>query len=205
MAGVELPAGVRPPRELRVREFPKSAADVLARLGAPPRLVGHLVLVHTVALELCETLTARWPMLPFDVRVVELGAALHDVGKVACPQKLYAPGKDHEEAGERMLLDSDFSPRIARFARSHGLSAAAPQLTLDELVVALADSVWKGVRRQAVEDAMLASIADVAAVERWDAFLGLEECLEPVLELADRRLVWHSTLATVAAGSDPEA
>src|SRR5215469_8560713 len=99
MAGVELPAGVRPPRELRVRELPRAAADVLTRKGAPPRLVGHLVLVHTAALELCEALTARWPMLPVAARDVALGAALHDVGKVAWPQELDACGSGHEAAG----------------------------------------------------------------------------------------------------------
>jgi hypothetical protein len=135
-----------------MRPLPAAAAELLRALDAPPRLGAHLRVVHDVAWSLTDALGRRRPTLDFDTTAVLFGAATHDIGKVVHPAELTGPGSAHEEAGENLLLRYGVPAHLARFAGSHGASWTRPGASLDELLVSLADKVWKGDRVRALED-----------------------------------------------------
>src|SRR4051812_26690558 len=125
-----------------LRPLPAAAADLLLELQAPPRLAVHLRLVHDVATRLCAGIARQWPQLGFDPEAVAFGAATHDIGKVAHPQELSGPGSEHESAGYRLLVEHGVDPALARFAGTHG-SWTADGIGVEDLLVSLADKVWK--------------------------------------------------------------
>ena len=128
-----------------LRPLPAVAAELLLDLAAPPRLAAHLRLVHDVAWSLTDALGRRRPALDFDTTAVLFGAATHDIGKVVHVAELTGPGAAHEAAGEELLLRYGVPAHLARFAASHG-SWTSPDVSLDDLLVSLADQIWKGNR-----------------------------------------------------------
>jgi hypothetical protein len=76
---------------------------MLSKLGAPPRLVRHTVLVGEAAELLLSALTRIG--ISVDTYFVRLGVVFHDAGKIH-PSELAGPGRDHEPAGERLLLSA---------------------------------------------------------------------------------------------------
>src|SRR5688572_4321116 len=104
---------------LRLTSLPSRASTLLEELDAPPRLRAHLTLVHDVALELVRQVRRRWPAFVFDAEAVAFGAAIHDIGKAMVREELSQPGSQHEALGERLLLERDIPPAVARFARTH--------------------------------------------------------------------------------------
>ena len=129
-----------------MRPLPATAAELLRALDAPPLLGAHLRAVHDVAWSLTDALGRHRPALAFDTTAVLFGAATHDIGKVVHPAELTGPGSAHEAAGEDLLLRYGVPAHLARFAGSHGSCWIRPAATLDELLVSLADKVWKGDR-----------------------------------------------------------
>ncbi|MFE8602019.1 HD domain-containing protein [Archangium violaceum] len=135
---------------LRLDALPDPAARILDELRAPPRLVAHLTLVHDVAGRLVSALRKRWPRLSFDAEAVAFGAALHDVGKAVVREELSQPGDRHEALGEQLLLSRGVPAHLARFARTHAQSEREA-LALEDLLVTLADKVWKGTRDEPLD------------------------------------------------------
>ena len=82
-----------------VRPLPPQVEVLLHDIGASPRLVAHLRLVHDVAVTLQEQLSVRWPNFAYDNQAVVVGAATHDVGKAIYSDELSAPGTQHEDIG----------------------------------------------------------------------------------------------------------
>jgi hypothetical protein len=124
------------------------AYELLERLGAPDRLVGHAQLVSQAADSLLEEF---WKLgASLDVLTIELGAVLHDAGKIDYPEELSAAGSLHELAGESLLLKNCVQPAIAHCCVSHGVWNA-PDVSLEERIVALADKLWKGKREADLE------------------------------------------------------
>jgi hypothetical protein len=60
---------------MKLRPLPPIAADLLAIVGAQPRLVAHLTLVHDVALQLVPAFQRAFPALVVDEAAVLFGAA----------------------------------------------------------------------------------------------------------------------------------
>src|SRR5262245_39908994 len=108
--------------------------QMLAAVGAPPRLRRHAELVGEAA----EVLLAGFARLniPLDEGFVRVGVVLHDVGKVLHRSELDGPGSSHEPAGERLLLERGATADVARVCRSHAQWLDVAE-TLEELVVAL--------------------------------------------------------------------
>lgn len=129
-------------------KLPPEVTGFLESLAAPPRLRVHLEFVHEVAVQLVSSLREQWPDLAVDGALVCFGAAIHDLGKCHFPDELSGPGQQHEEAGYQLLLSLGVAPERARFARTHGAWAG---LALEDLLVALADKVWRGRRDEALE------------------------------------------------------
>jgi HD superfamily phosphodiesterase len=78
-----------------------------------------------------------------DSQTIELGAILHDAGKIQHLQELSEPGSLHELAGEALLLAHGVQPEIARCCATHG-GWNLPDVSLEERTVAMADKLWKG-------------------------------------------------------------
>jgi hypothetical protein len=177
---------------LPLRELPLEAARLLEVLQAPPRLAAHLRLVHDVAAALTGQLERLHRDLPFDRTAVLFGAATHDIGKTVHPVELTGPGSAHEPAGRALLLAHDVPDRLARFAGTHG-TWTAPDRTIDDLLVTLADKVWKGRRETDLEDLLVDHIATATSQPRWQAFLQLDEILGDLAADADQRLAFQNT------------
>lgn len=168
-------------------------AELLRRLGAPARLTAHLALVHDVAERLVDGLMAVWPVLVVDRDVVLLGAATHDVGKVLCPEELSRPGQRHEEVGPQVLREHGFPEPVARIARTHGRWHEEADPALEDLLVALADAVWKGTRDGALEAAVVGALAEQVGEETWSVYQTLDEVLSTLAGGADGRLAWAAS------------
>lgn len=161
------------------------------RMQAPPRLGAHLRAVHDVAWELTDWLTSAYPGLAFDRSAVLFGAATHDIGKIRHPEELSGPGSRHESAGERLLLEAGVTPRLARFASSHGLWDS-PTAHVEDLLVSVADKVWKAKRVPDLEQLLVDRLVAVSGSEPWSVFLTLDDQLDDLAAGADRRLAYQN-------------
>ncbi|MFC7279669.1 HD domain-containing protein [Paractinoplanes rhizophilus] len=175
-----------------VRPLPSPAADLLRGLDAPPRLAAHLRAVHDVAVDLTDWLAAHYPAVPFDRNAVLFGAATHDIGKTLHLAELSAPGSQHEPAGRDLLLSFGVPPELARFAATHA-SWHDLGIEPEDLLVSLADKIWKAKRVPDLEQLVVIRLAAAGAIEPWEAFLALDECLDRLAAGADDRLAFQNT------------
>lgn len=165
--------------------LPPSAAELLDSLDVAPRLRAHLALVHEVAVTLADFCAAAGPDV--DREALLFGAATHDIGKTVHPEELSAPGSAHEPAGHALLRERGVPERLARFARSHA-SWGELGVTLEELLVSLADKAWKNSRVRDLEDRVVDRLAAATGRERWEVFLDLDDLLTRIGDDAPRRL-----------------
>jgi HD domain len=177
---------------VEIRELPNDARQVLKRLNAPARLVAHLALIHDVAADLLQSLSAQWQDFPIDKEAVLFGAATHDIGKVQHPSELSGPGSNHEQDGPGTLERMGIAADRSRFARTHGTWKQEAILTLEDMVVALADTCWKGKRDEELESRLASHIAGLKGIEKWEAFLALDEMIARIAAQAEKRLAWQS-------------
>lgn len=174
-----------------LRPLPAAVADLLVTVDAPPRLVAHLRLVHDVAIQLLTGLIDRFPQLAVDQEAVRFGAATHDVGKVVHPGELTGAGHRHELAGRDLLVLHGFPADLARFAATHADWDRA-ETTVEELLVSLADKIWKGRREIGLEQRLVEYLAQVGGQQPWEVFLALDDLLTRLAGGADMRLA-HQT------------
>ncbi|WP_446215350.1 HD domain-containing protein [Micromonospora sp. IBHARD004] len=180
------------PGDPPLRPLPDEVAALLAALHAPPRLAAHLRAVHDVAAQLTDALADRFPQLPFDRAAVLFGAATHDIGKVRHPEELSGPGSAHEPAGYELLQRHGVAAPLARFARTHA-SWQGDGIGVDDLLVSVADKVWKGKRVTDLEELVVDRLAAATGRERWSVFLELDDVLDRIAAAADRRLAFQAT------------
>ena len=89
------------------------ALELVKTLGASDRLLWHAETVSEVALllaNLCKSLGA-----PIDSTLVEIGAIIHDSGKILHVNELSEKGNKHEAAGNELMLKNGASKEQARF------------------------------------------------------------------------------------------
>ncbi|MEV4764298.1 HD domain-containing protein [Micromonospora chokoriensis] len=175
-----------------LRPLPDQVAALLETLHAPPRLAAHLRAVHDVAAQLTDAVSDRFPQLPFDSEAVLFGAATHDIGKIRHPEELSGPGSAHEPAGFDLLVRHGVAESLARFARDHA-SWQQAGIGVDDLLVSVADKVWKGKRVTDLEGLLVDRLADATGRERWSVFLDLDDILDRIAADADRRLAFQAT------------
>ncbi|MCD0484823.1 HD domain-containing protein [Streptacidiphilus sp. ASG 303] len=175
-----------------LRPLPDRVAELLSRLECPPRLAAHLRAVHDVAHQLVEWVGQHCPALALDREAVLFGAATHDIGKTVHVSELSGPGAAHEEAGRTLLLRCGVSPEFARFAATHA-SWAEPGAGLEDLLVSLADKVWKNRRVPDLEDRVVTRLAEAAGRAAWEEFIALDEVLSRIGDEADERLAFQAS------------
>lgn len=158
---------------------------VLEAIGAPPRLVLHGELVAEAAQSLLTTMHDL--TLTLDEKWVLAGARLHDAGKVLHPEELDAAGASHEEAGQALLLAHGVDPKIARCCVSHARWRTM-DCAFEELLVALADSLWKGVRRTELESKVIDEVVRRGKGDRWTLFVELDSAFERIADEGPSRL-----------------
>jgi len=164
----------------------EAAMQLLDDVGAPLRLRRHAELVGEAADALLSAFQRL--NLQLDVDFVRVGVVLHDVGKTIHISELESSGHSHESAGELMLLERRVSPEVARVCRSHAQLTDVAQ-TFEELVIALADKLWKGARVTELENRVIDSVAVSLGVDRWQVFTELDGAFEEVAATADSRLL----------------
>lgn len=164
----------------------EEAFDVLKQIKASPRLVSHAELVLEAGEALIDFLDEF--DFAFDRELIRAGIILHDAGKTLHPEELTGSGSEHEEAGERILLEQGVDSAIARCCRSHARWFEM-DCTLEELVVALADKLWKGKRDGDLELTAIDRLAQTLGVERWDVFLHADSVFEAIAASGPERLL----------------
>jgi hypothetical protein len=158
---------------------------LLADVGAPPRLLRHAELVGEAAEDLLAGLAAL--RIPLDREFVRVGVVLHDAGKAVHREELDRPGSSHELTGERLLLQHGATNDVARVCRSHARWRDVAE-TFEELVIALADKLWKGARVTELEELVIDRAATAAGRDRWELYAQLDTVFETVAAGADGRL-----------------
>ena len=161
------------------------AYRLLCRLGAPERLLRHVQLVGEAADALIRAY--RRLGLRFDARLIELGVAVHDAGKIGFPEELDGPGAQHERAGMALMLSHGVDAAVARCCVSHA-AWDEPCVTFEEQTVALADKLWKGKRETELELMVIDEAANRLGVTRWEIFERLDTVFEEIAAGADGRL-----------------
>ncbi|WP_422735353.1 HD domain-containing protein [Micromonospora sp. WMMD729] len=192
MISAALRRALTEPGDPVLRPLPDQVVAMLETLHAPPRLAAHLRAVHDVAAQLTDAVAQRFPQLPVDRSAVLFGAATHDIGKIRHPEELSGPGSAHEPAGYDLLLEHGVAAPLARFARTHA-SWHRDDIGVDDLLVSVADKVWKGKRVTDLEDLLVDRLAEATGREKWSAFIELDDVLDRIAADADRRLAFQAT------------
>jgi hypothetical protein len=158
----------------------------LRELGASPRLIIHVKLVA----EASELLIAKLRSLDigFDISFVRLGVAFHDAGKILHPEELQIKGVNHEASGEQLLITNGIDSKLARCCRSHG-QWQTMECTLEELLIALADTLWKGKRSQDLENLFVKRLSKQYSMDYWELFMEMDACFEKIAEDGYSRLL----------------
>ncbi|WP_410652783.1 HDIG domain-containing metalloprotein [Amycolatopsis sp. cmx-4-54] len=185
------------PGELAMRTLPARAALLLEKLQTSPRLVAHLRAVHDVACQLTDWVHQHYPDVRFDGDAVAFGAAIHDIGKAEHPNELSGPGSAHEQAGYQLLLKLGVEEDLARFARTHA-SWTAVGVSVEDLLVSLADKVWKAKRVPDLEELITTRLAASSGQQPWEVFMALDDVLDRIAADADGRLAFQASYPVAA-------
>lgn len=164
--------------------------EIFERLKMPPRLLAHLTLVHDAEERLLKEIAATFPKVKIDKELALFGAATHDIGKCVCKNELTQLGREHEAQGQKLLLSLGASAQMAAFAKNH--STWSERSTIESLLVSLADKIWKGSRVAELEDLVAAKISQSSALEKWEAYLLLDDIIQKIANDADERLAWQN-------------
>jgi hypothetical protein len=157
----------------------------LKKLEAPACLFTHVKLVGEALEEIIGFLSEY--NLPIDYNFARLGIVLHDAGKIVHSSEFSESGNKHESEGNRLLLENGVAPELAQCCFSHA-QYDKTECSIEELLVALSDSIWKGTREEKLELKIIDKIAALMGKERWDIFLELDDCFESVASSGGKRL-----------------
>lgn len=155
----------------------EDAYTFLEEIGAPSRLIKHAKLVGEAAellIEKCKELS-----ITMNYELIELGVAFHDSGKILFPSELDAPGDLHEPAGQELLLEYGLDPNIARCCLSHARYDDM-EVTVEELIIALSDKLWKGKREGNLELKIIDKLACLIGKGRWEIFSEFDSVFEQI-------------------------
>lgn len=164
------------------------ALQFLKTLQAPKPLLLHAEMVSKVAEQILKCLNL--PMESDNASSVLVAAVLHDIGKIKHPNELYDSGHEHEATGYQMLLAYAFPENIAEVCITH--SQWEKSHSLETLIVALADKLWKGKRIVELEDQIIKKVADLRQSDFWSMYSHLQACFDSIADGAPERLSRNS-------------
>ncbi|WP_338674672.1 phosphohydrolase [Streptomyces sp. SCSIO 30461] len=130
--------------------------------------------------------------MAIDREAALFGAATHDIGKTVHLAELSGPGSAHEETKRALLLERGISPELARFAATHA-SWTRSDVVLEDLLVSLADKIWKNKRVPDLKDLVVVWLAEATGRRVWEEFLALDEVLSRIGDEADERLAFQAS------------
>jgi len=171
--------------------LPDEVLDLCRRVGAPPRLLAHLILVHDVARMLAIRVQTAFPALNFDKDAVFFGAATHDLGKAIHREELSEPGKLHEFCGVELLKEHGVQENLAHFAYTHGNWNGSQPAQIEDLMVALSDNCWKGKRVPDLEALITDALVESTGEPQWKCYAALDDILQDLTANADARIEWQ--------------
>lgn len=175
------------------RPLPLEAHRICNQFSAPPRLCAHLVLVHDTACSLIDQIHGAFPRLRFDAELVRFGAAVHDIGKSVHREELTEFGKEkHQKAGVEILESLGLPYERARFAFTHA-NWDGEEITVEDLLVALADKCWKRKRIDKLESLTAEFLSTASGEPTWECYAKLDEILQSLAQDADKRLAWQAS------------
>jgi hypothetical protein len=160
--------------------------ELLFELNAPDHLISHLRMVQLTAIEVTSKLTEYG--LPIDLEFVSQGAALHDTGKIQHPEELSAPGNRHEAAGEALLVNRGLPSSLARVCVSHSRWMSM-DCSLEELIIALADNLWKGKRNPDLVLLIIEACSKLMPKPYWQVNCDLDSIFETIADGGTERLL----------------
>jgi hypothetical protein len=174
--------------------LPVAASKLLGNLNVPTQLKAHLEIVHDVAKSLIQNLAKSFPGLVFDQEAILFGAATHDIGKLLHRDEIHTQGHKHLRDGDALLRLLGVPPRLSRFAASHGTWSSAAEL--EDLLVALADQIWKGRREEDLALLVTEHIVRLTGKSQWHSLMELDDVLADIAANSVERLEY----ALMAAG-----
>ena len=141
-------------RELPSRE---QAIELLSKNNCPPKIINHCEAVAKLALEIASKLEAKG--IKVDLKLVEAGALLHDIGRT----KSHAV--DHGVVGAKIAGSEGFSEELVKVIKRHvggGITAKEAKefgwpkdiyepVTLEEKIVSYADKLIDGSKRVSID------------------------------------------------------
>lgn len=178
--------------------LPEKVENLLKEHNAPLLLVAHLRLVHDAASKLTYGIHRAFPRIFFDLEAVLFGAATHDIGKIVHPEELTEFGSEHETAGKDLLTKAGYPDRFSRFALTHGGPRREPNPTIEDLLVQIADAVWKGKRHEETEKALIKKISAECEMPEWEVFSHLDDILTEIAHGSDSRLAYQNSVQNLS-------
>ena len=163
--------------------------ELLQDWQAPPLLIRHSQLVAQVALEIIIGLEKLFDISLSRSQILS-GAVLHDAGKILHPEELTSSGSEHEKVGEVFLLERQIPPEVAQFARTHG-NWSDPKCQIEDWIVALADTLWKGKRKDDLEGRILLWMSEVEGLDFWLVFPAGDSLFEEIASRGLERLAFQ--------------
>jgi len=114
-------------------------------------------------------------------------AAIHDMGKSVIVEELSSSGSLHEAAGVEVAEGLGIPRSISKICRSHS-SKTIEGLDIEEVVVRLADKLWKGKRDISFEQEVTVLCADLTGGKEWEMFMALDDIFNSIADLGHERL-----------------
>ncbi len=163
----------------------KEAFNLLVKLNAPDHLITHVKLVGEAGELLIDA--CRSQGLNIDEEFVRVGIVIHDVGKTIHHNEMTGPGSEHEPDGQELLLKHGVSKKMARVCLSHARWASM-ECSIEELLIALSDKLWKGKRQEQLELKVIDSMAEKLGRDRWTIFQEMDVSFEQIAANGHDRL-----------------
>ena len=151
----------------------------------PKRLLEHHRIVSEVASSLALSLNSIG--LEIDTARAELMASVHDIGKSIATDELSGSGSSHEELGVGIAEDFGLPASISKICRTHS-STTTEGLDIEEIVVRLADKLWKGKRDSRFEQQAVTRFAENLGKDVWEVFMEADKIFEAVADSGHQRL-----------------
>jgi hypothetical protein len=97
------------------------------------------------------------------------------------------PGGEHEAAGRALLAGRGIPDTLTRFCVTHA-RWDAPDCTVEDMLVALADKLWKGKRELELEERLGARVAEATGREPWRVWDAIDRICETIAADGPARL-----------------